>query len=68
VSLIALVDENGSTWKEMKIGLIFYDKDIIKRGNDSNMIVKKEYVTYFGSVNEFKRMKQSGMRWGINGG
>jgi hypothetical protein len=49
-------DENGSTWREMKIGLVFYDRDIIRRGNDSHMIAKKEYVTYFGSVNEFKKM------------
>lgn len=49
-------DENGSTWREMKIGLVFYDKDVIKRGSDSHMIAKKEYVTYFGSVNEFKKI------------
>jgi hypothetical protein len=49
-------DENGSTWREMKIGLVFYDRDIIRRGNNSHMIAKKEYVTYFGSVNEFKKM------------
>lgn len=51
-----IADENGSTWKEMKVGLVFYDRDVIKRGNDSYMITKKEYVTYFGSVNEFKKM------------
>lgn len=48
-------DENGSTWREMKLGLIFCDKDTIKRANGSGIITKKEYVSYFGSVNEFKK-------------
>ena len=47
--------ENGSTWKEMKLGLIFSDKDVINRSNDSHIITKKEYVSYFGSINEFKK-------------
>lgn len=49
-------DEAGSTWKEMKLGLTFLDKDVIKRNKDSCIITKKEYVTYFGSVNEFKKV------------
>lgn len=48
-------DENGSTWREMKLGLIFCDKDTIKRADGSGIITKKEYVSYFGSVNEFKK-------------
>jgi len=48
-------DENGSTWKEMKLGLIFSDKDVIKRGNESHLITKKEYVSFFGSAEEFKK-------------
>lgn len=48
-------DEHGSTWKEMKLGLIFYDKDVIKRGDGSHTITKKEYVSYFGSAEEFKK-------------
>ena len=49
-------DEDGSTWKEMKLGMVFSDKDVIRRGTkaESSIIMKKEYVTYFGSVNEFK--------------
>mgnify|MGYP000533682999 CR=1 FL=1 len=49
-------DENGSTWKEMKLGLIFCDKDVIRRGDENHIITKKEYVSYFGSVNEFKKI------------
>jgi len=48
-------DDNGSTWKEMKLGLIFCDKDVIKRSNENHTIVKKEYVSYFGSASEFKK-------------
>ena len=48
-------DENGSTWREMKLGLIFYDKDTIKRADGSGIITKKEYISYFGSVIEFKK-------------
>lgn len=48
-------DEKGSTWREMKLGLIFCDKDMIKRADGSGIITKKEYISYFGSVNEFKK-------------
>jgi hypothetical protein len=48
--------ENGTTWKEMKLGLIFCDKDLIKRSSESHIITKKEYVSYFGSVSEFKKL------------
>jgi hypothetical protein len=47
-------DVNGSTWKEMKLGLVFCDKDVIKQGDGSHTIIKKEYVSYLGSVIEFK--------------
>lgn len=48
-------DKNGSTWKEMKLGLVFRDADVIKRNDENHIITKKEYVSYFGSVNEFKK-------------
>lgn len=50
------VEDDGSTWKEMKLGLVFCDKDMIKRENGSNIITKKDYVAYFGSIEEFKKM------------
>lgn len=49
-------DGDGSTWREMKLGLVFYDGDVITRENSSAMIIKKEYVSYFGCVEEFKKM------------
>jgi len=48
-------DENGSTWKEMKLGMVFTDSDIRKQ-NKHIYIDKKEYVAYLGSVDEFKKM------------
>ena len=48
-------DNNGSTWKEMKLGLIFSDRDMVKTGSDSMIITKKEYIPYLGSVSEFKK-------------
>ena len=49
-------DENNSSWKEMKLGLIFSDRDLITRSNGDKIITKKEYVTYFGAVGEFKKL------------
>ena len=48
-------DNKGYTWKEMKLGLVFKDSDVIKRGNESHLITQKEYVSYLGSVSEFKK-------------
>lgn len=49
-------DEKGSSWREMKLGLIFRDKDSITRKDGKQIITKKEYVTYFGGVGEFKKL------------
>lgn len=47
-------DENGSTWKENKLGMIFSKKDLYKRKDQSNMIIKKEFTSIFGGVQKFK--------------
>ena len=47
--------EDGSTWKEMKLGMVFTSKDIRKR-NKHVYIDRKEYTAYFGSVGEFKKL------------
>jgi len=49
-------DEKGSTWREMKLGLVFYDGDSIRRKDGKMIITKKEYVTFFGGVDEFKKL------------
>lgn len=47
-------DENGSTWKENKLGIFFAENDMYKRKDKSNIINHKEYVSYIGSVDTFR--------------
>ena len=49
-------DENGSTWRENKLGIFFSDDDMYKRKDKSNIINHKEYVSYIGNVETFKIM------------
>lgn len=49
-------DENGSTWKENKLGILFSNNDIYKRKNKSNIINHKEFVSYIGSVDTFRML------------
>jgi hypothetical protein len=51
-----LKDEKGSTWREMKLGLVFYDGDSIRRKDGNTIITKKEYVTFLGGIVEFKKL------------
>ena len=52
-------DENGSTWRENKLGEVFTSKDIHcwtdKKGNRQHRLLKREYISYIGSVDEFKK-------------
>jgi len=52
-------DDSGSTWRENKLGEVFSSKDIHfwtdKKGNRKHRILKKEYISYIGSVEEFKK-------------
>lgn len=47
-------DENGSTWKENKLGIFFSESDMYKRKDKSNVITHKEFVAYIGSVDIFR--------------
>jgi len=47
-------DEDGSTWRENKTVMVFTDKDMIKRKDGSQIIVRKEYAALIGSADEFK--------------
>ena len=47
-------DENGSTWKENKLGLFFSESDLYKRNGKANKIINKEFVAYVGSVDTFR--------------
>ena len=52
-------DENGSTWRENKLGEVFSSDNIRywtdHKGNRQHRILKKEYVSYIGSAVEFKK-------------
>jgi len=47
-------DKEGSTWKEMKLGLVYNDAHIRTRKSGQAILTDKEYVTHFGGVHEFK--------------
>jgi hypothetical protein len=52
-------DESGSTWRENKLGMIFSSDNIRywhdKHGEKQHKITKREYVSYIGSVVEFRK-------------
>ena len=49
-------DKNGSTWKENKLSIFFLDKDIYKRKNKANVILHKEFVSFVGNVDKFRKL------------
>lgn len=48
-------DENGSTWRENKTAIAFSNKDLIKRKDGGNIIVRKEIAPLIGTSEEFKK-------------
>ena len=52
-------DDEGSTWRENKLGEVFSTDNIHfwnnSKGERQHQITKKEYVSYIGSVSEFKK-------------
>ena len=52
-------DENGSSWRESKLGIAFSSDNIHIRndnkGKRQHRILKREYVAYIGGVHEFKK-------------
>ena len=52
-------DDNGSTWRENKLGMVFSSDNIKttinKKGEKVSVIRKKEYTSYVGGVDEFKK-------------
>ena len=52
-------DKDGSSWRENKLGMVFSSDNIRttvnKKGEKVSKILKKEYTSYIGSVNEFKK-------------
>ena len=54
-----LQDDEGSTWRENKLGEVFSTPNIHfwtdKKGRRQHRIQKREYTSYLGSVSEFKK-------------
>lgn len=50
------LDDSGSSWREMKLGMVFTDYNKVKRKDGKIIITEKEYVTFFGEVGEFKKL------------
>jgi hypothetical protein len=52
-------DENGSSWRENKLGIVFSSDNIYtwidRKGEKQRQLNKREYVSYVGSVDEFKK-------------
>ena len=51
-------DDDGSTWRENKLGLVFSSDNIRywtdAKGRKQHRILKREYVSYVGSIDVFK--------------
>ena len=52
-------NDEGSTWRENKLGIVFSSENIRKsmnkKGESTSKVLKKEYTSYVGSVQEFKK-------------
>jgi hypothetical protein len=53
-------DENGSTWRENKLGMVFSSDNVHwwfdkKKNEKKHRILKREYISYIGGVDEFKK-------------
>ena len=46
----------GEGWKEIKLGMIFKDDKILNKDKERHIIIEKDYVGFFGSAEEFKKM------------
>lgn len=58
-------EDNGVCWKENKLGMVYSDNNQLKRIDGKNIITEKEYVSYLGSPQSFKKML---MKAAINNG
>jgi len=52
-------DSEGSTWRENKLGMVFSSDNIYfwtdKKGVQQRQLRKREYISYIGSANEFRK-------------
>jgi len=52
-------DNDGSTWRENKLGMVFSSDNIYtwtnRKGEKQRQLNKREYIAYIGTVSEFKK-------------
>lgn len=52
----SMVAIKGDGWKEMKLGIIFSDLNILNKNKTRHIINEKDYIAYLGTAEEFKKM------------
>lgn len=52
----SMVAIRGEGWKELKLGIIFSDLNILNKNKPRHIINEKDYVAYLGKAEEFKKM------------
>ncbi|MFW5804621.1 MAG: UPF0236 family transposase-like protein, partial [bacterium] len=56
-SMLSIKTKNdGVCWKENKLGMVYSDNNQLKRIDGKHIILEKEYVSYLGSPDLFKKM------------
>ena len=52
----SMVAIRGDGWREVKLGIIFSDLNILNKSKPRHIINEKDYVAYIGSAEEFKKL------------
>ena len=55
-SMLSIKNKQGTSWKEIKLGMLFKDNKIMEKKDGKNAITEKEYVSCLGSADSFKKM------------
>jgi len=52
----SMVAIKGDGWKEIKLGIVFSDLNVLNKNKPRHIINEKDYVAYLGTVEEFKKL------------
>ncbi|MBC8061148.1 MAG: ISKra4 family transposase [Clostridiaceae bacterium] len=52
----SMVAIRGDGWREVKLGIIFSDLNVLNKNKPRHIISEKDYVAYLGTAEEFKKM------------
>eukprot|EP00831_Metopus_contortus_P028779 TRINITY_DN23821_c0_g1_i1.p1 TRINITY_DN23821_c0_g1~~TRINITY_DN23821_c0_g1_i1.p1 ORF type:complete len:284 (-),score=32.32 TRINITY_DN23821_c0_g1_i1:129-980(-) len=52
----SMVAIRGDGWKEMELGIIFSDLNVLNKNKPRHIINEKDYIAYLGTAEEFKKM------------